>query len=221
MIRPPCRVARIPRSRRKAMTFLEILIAVTLLAGVMIPVSSMLIDTASQSAATKAESAASSYAAKLMNQFLDELAFDDAILDATGGTPHKSEDQPGGNPVIDGTAIRWDLEVAIIPDSTIFFRHRTVRYHSPSAAPPCTNGTEAKIDAGNVMTPAFSTGVNIAPANERSVADLDRKNAGRPVLKELRLTIQWKSPRDPAFEDLTQPGPRRRTVSLITRRARL
>lgn len=212
-----------PRTRpgRRAASFVEIIIAMALLGGALVPIASMLIDTAGQSASTKAEAAAASYAAKLLNRFLDEVDFDDAVLEDTGaGSPHASEDF-GGNPTVDNTVIRWNLEVRVIPNTSIFFQHYLLRYHDPASGTPCTGGAEAKISAATVLTPTVSRDVNVTTPNEKSVDDLDRKNAGQPVLKELRLTIQWKTPRDSGFENLADPGVKRRTVSLLTRRARL
>lgn len=199
-------IATPPRPRRGA-TFIEILISMAILAGAMVPISSMMVGTAGQTAQTKAEGQAANFAASVMNRFLDNEAFDDVTDGLTG------EEE------LDGTSVRWTLQVFDFDNNDLFFAHRRIKYHRPNTDPTCQNG-EAKIAAiDNGDHPLIN-----APGGggtRQSVDELDQKNRGQVVLKELRLTVQWKTARDGDYEDPGDPNQRRRTVVLLTRRARL
>lgn len=220
---PPPRRPR-PASRRGA-TFIEIMIAMAILAACLVPISSMLVGTAGQTASTKAESSAASYSAKLMNYFLDELPFDHELIGNLGAGEEKtveSEDVDAGEHpgiggsdiVIDGTRLRWTLVVRVIPNADITPVHRLIHYHDPREVPcdPQEAWIGANASAGD--PDSYST-----LEDSKSVVDLDKKNQ-EPVLKEFRLTVQWRTPRDATFEDIATP-PHKRTVTLLTRRARL
>lgn len=58
-------------------------------------------------------------------------------------------------------------------------------------------------------------GANVNDTGSATAAELDRKNAGQPALKDIVVTFQWQGPRDTAM------GGPSRTQTLVTRRARL
>ncbi len=184
---------------------------------------------------------AASHAASLMNTFLEKLSFDDDALLA--GT-HTSEtatntDIPGVNPTgtfsIDGTELRWTLEVKdyLSNDPLLKFKHWRVNFYKIDGSPPAQDELAVDLPADG-PGPYISEINGAAETNPRLIFDLDAKAGRKPdgvspstVMKELRLTIQWKSPRDAGFEDISGPLDKdqerqlRRTATLLTRRARL
>lgn len=213
--------------RRQAASFIEIVIAMAILSGALIPIGWMLTGTASQTAKTKAEAAAASYAATLMNTLLDQVDFDDPVLAATGGTPRVGDTswthpEVPGETTIDGTRIQWVLEVHdfLASDPAIAPAHWRVRFNAIDDCPPAGGGAPVALP---VATPVLDTHYN--EVNNRTIADLDSK-VGPPntaVLKEIKLTIQWQTPRDAGYETLAGADTRtlQRSVVLMTRRARL
>ncbi len=197
------------RARRRGASFLEILIAVGLLAGALVPIGSMLVGTAGQTAATKAEAQAANFAATVMNRFLDNEKFDDVTDGLTG-----EEAMPDNS-----VTVSWTLNVTDISNTAITPRHRLVKYHRPTLAPDCTTGGEAKITALDANNSELVNGPG--SSRTKTVAELDQKNASQVVFKELRLTVKWKTAKEPAYEADGDPRNLKRTVVLITRRARL
>lgn len=211
-------------SPRKGMSLVEILVAVGMLAGVLVPIGWMLTSSAEQTARSKAEAAAAGYAEKIMNIFLEEVSFDDL----TDGT-HTSESPPTGFPggeTIDGTEVRWTLEVTSHDSDDFFPAHwritRPIPPSCPTAPPPYLTLPPADPDT-------FRVEVNAGTSRDRHAAFLDSKTgrdaSGSPqaLLKDLRVTIQWKSPRDDDFEAFTgdQEKDLKRSVRILTRRGRL
>jgi hypothetical protein len=196
--------------------------AMAMLAAVLVPIVWMVSGTANQTAQSKAEAAAAGYAATVMNTLLDKLPFDHAVL--ASGT-HESQDVTDpllpGDTVIDGTSLRWSLQVHDFSSDAITFRHWRIRFTNIPECPP-----DDGVAPGDL--PAFSATDHVQEVDSRTIFNLDAKK-GRgpggvaiPVLKELRLTIQWKTPRDDDFETLGgDERILRRSVTLLTRRARL
>lgn len=86
---------------------------------------------------------------------------------------------------IDGVKIDWTMEVVEIAPGAISFTW------------------DDSVGLGGGGTPPMNADI------------LDAKNASIPAIKDLKLTVQWQSPRD-----ATMGGPTR-TQILVTRRARL
>jgi hypothetical protein len=195
-----------------------------ILSGALIPLGWMLTGTATQTAKTKAEAAAASYAATLMNTLLDQVDFDDAVLAPTGGNPRIPDAawnhaEVPGITEIDGTLIRWVLEVHDFTAADISPAHWRVRFNAIDDCPPPGGGAPVALP---VATPV--AGTHFTEVDTRSISDLDSKigPANTAVLKEIKLIIQWQTPRDTDYEDFTQDTRTlQRSVILMTRRARL
>ena len=200
--------------------------AMAILSAALIPIGWMLTGTAAQSASTKAESAAASFASTLMNTLLEQVEFDDSVLDDTGGTPMVvdagfTHAVVPGLTEIDGTTIRWILEVHDFTAAELWPEHWRVRFNAIPDCPPANPATFSLPAAPAAGTHYFV--VNDA-TNDRNIAQLDSKIGPptTPVLKEIKLIIQWQTPRDADFEDFTaDTRTLKRTVVLMTRRARL
>jgi hypothetical protein len=140
----------------------------------MIPIAAYFHSSGKQQARMKAESVAANYAAKVMNELLDEKPFDEVTGTLTGVA----------DPPIEGVEIEWSAEVADTMPAAVSFD----------------------------WTP---TGAGSADPHPLKANILDAKFSGKPCIKDIKLTIQWKSPRDNSM------GGPSRTQILITRRARL
>jgi hypothetical protein len=210
-------------ARRPGTSILEIVVAMAMLTAALVPIVGLFSSTANQTAQSKAEAAAATHAASVMNTFLDKISYDHAIL--APGT-HLSEgvtdpDIPG-NITIDGTELRWTMEVHDFKSDQIKLKHWRIRFSNITDCPPAPGGPAVDL-------PAFAAASHIREVSNRTIFDLDSKAGRDPisgaaisVLKEIKLTIQWKTPRDPTFETLGGDERKlRRSVSLITRRARL
>lgn len=208
--------------RRSGTSILEIVVAMAMLTGVLVPIVWMVSGTASQTAHSKAEAAAAGYAATVMNTLLDKVAFDHTMLEE--GT-HVSEDVVDpvlpGNQTVDGTAMRWTLQVHDFDSDEIQFRHWRIRFTKIADCPPADPSSPSPL-------PTFDATEHVQEVDTRTIFNLDAKKgrdssgAAIPVLKELRLTIQWRTPRDADFETLGgDERTLRRSVTLLTRRARL
>jgi predicted Abi (CAAX) family protease len=148
--------------------------AAGIMAAAMVPIAYYFYSSGQQQARMKAESVAAAYAAKIMNEWIDEMPFDDVV--STGPVTFTD---------IEGVTIEWQMEVVDIMPTAITFTWDDSVGDGGGAPPPAT------------------------------AAILDAKNATRIAIKDLKLKVQWQSPRD-----ATMGGPRR-TQILVTRRARL
>lgn len=213
-------------SSRVAATIVEIVIAMAMLAAALVPIAQMLSGTASNTAATKAEAAAATYAATLMNYLLAKVDFDDPVLaDGTRDSDtYTGTELPVPDP-IDGVQIRWRLQVVdyMADDDALTFNHWRVRFNNIDDCPPPDGSDPANPPA----LPTFDASM-IREVTDRKLIDLDAKSGEddsgsvQAMLKEIRLTMQWTTPRAPDFEDVDGDTlTLRRTVPLVTRRARL
>lgn len=147
--------------------------AAGMMAAAMVPIAHYFYSSAQQQARMKAETIAANYAAKVMNEYLDEKPFDEVVDSSESGI------------VFEGVTIDWELLVTDIQPSAITFTW------------------DDSVGLGGGLGPGATA------------AQLDSKWASETAIKDLRLEVQWQSPRD-----ATMGGPRRTQV-LCTRRARL
>lgn len=172
-------------SSRKGFSLVEIVIAIALMAMVLVPVVSLLQHSHHQIADEKAEASVSTFASSIFNKALFQQNYVDVVSES-------------GEEVIDGTTIRWNLEVEQVSNLTLTYWR--VKYHEP-----CGSG-------------AASGSVELYDNFEqKSPSEIDVKyDDGHGVLKTLKLTLDWRS----YYESFDTDDPRRKLV-LVTRKARL
>lgn len=180
---------------RRGVSLVEILVATLIFAFALIPVVTLTQGSVRHMQDDKAAVAAGNLAGRVLNHLLYKADFDSTEL-APDRNDEVNEPPSEAN---DFVSFRYFVEIKQVQGLT--FSYEKVPYH-----PPCPGGTEARYQAPPTQAPPYVY-ANVP------VDQLDRENAGRPSLKTIKLTIQWKRPGE-TFDD-------QRRVLLITRRARL
>jgi hypothetical protein len=159
----------------------EICIAMGIMGAVLVPIVGIITHTHRQIAEEKSEAVVSSFASSVLNDALFKKGYEETVSSS-------------GEEVIDGTTVRWNLEVTEVSGLTVQFQR--VVYHEP-----CGGGAEG--------------GASLYPVQNEAVENVDKKYGGS-VLKTLRLTVEWRSPGQ-SFDD---EAAHKRLV-LLTRKGRL
>ena len=162
-------------------SFVEIMVAMGIMALALVPIVSIIQHSHHQLADEKAEAAVASYASSIFNEALFKRSYDEVISES-------------GEEEIDGTSIKWELEVAELSNLELQFQR--ARYHQPCAGGACSG--------------AELLGVEQVPADQ-----LDAKYGGG-VLKTLKLSLKWR----PYYQSWSDEAPNKKLV-LCTRKARL
>jgi prepilin-type N-terminal cleavage/methylation domain-containing protein len=169
----------------KGFSLVEIIVAIAIMAMVLVPVVSLLQHSHHQIADEKAEATVSTYASAIFNKALFQQNYVDVVSDT-------------GEEVIDGTTIRWNLEVEQV--SNLKLTYWRVKYHEPCAGGAASGSVE--------LYPDFE---------QKAPSEIDVKyDDGQGVLKTLKLTLNWRS----YYENFDVEDPRKVLV-LATRKARL
>lgn len=168
--------------RRRGISLVEVLIACAIMAAALVPIMGIISNSHRQIAAEKAEATAASWATTKLQEAVYTLPFGEV-------------NSGSGEEVIDGTTIRWTLDVTEVPFSLTY---QPVRYHTP-----CGGGGEGgSVELGDLQS--------AVPAGE-----IDRKFGGS-VLKTLVLNVDWR----PFSQGWDGDDPSKHVV-LVTRKARL
>ena len=167
---------------RHGFSFVEILMALGIMALALVPIVSIIQHSHYQIADEKAEKAVANFADTIFNKALFKQTYEEVVSDS-------------GEEVIDGTTIRWNLEVAEVSNFALQFQR--VRYHEPCGASGCNKTVE------------------LLDPETRTAAEIDVKYGGG-VLKTLQLTLQWR----PYYQSFDEED-NRKILVLGTRKARL
>lgn len=165
-------------------SLIEIVVALAIMALVLVPVVSLIQHSHHQIADEKAEATVATFASAAFNKALFQQSYVEVVSES-------------GEELIDGTTIRWNLEVAQVSGLRLWYQR--VKYHEP-----CGGGSA-------------SGSVELYDTEDSAPSEIDVKyNDGEGVLKTLKLTITWRS----YYENFDEDDPRKRLV-LATRKARL
>ncbi len=164
---------------RAAMTFIEILLAVFILAMTMLPILQFLGRSTGGSKEDRTQAAAAAYAAKLMNQYLYELSWTNVNDGGISGTGTLADDTKTG------VEFKWTGKVLDAwPIGNQMAVKRTTYHNGCSGA--CSQGTEdLPRRSPQTINPNFC----------------NRANVGGIVFKTVILTFQWKGPGDSGYID--------------------
>jgi len=165
----------------RGFSFVEIMVALGIMALALVPIVSIIQHSHHQIADEKAEATVATFAKSIFNKALFQQSYGDVESGA-------------GEEIIDGTTIRWNLEVAEVPNFTL--QYQRVKYHEPCGGGACG-------------------GAELYGVETRSAGEIDVKYGGG-VIKTLKLTLQWR----PYYQGWDVEDPRKVLV-LATRKARL
>jgi type II secretory pathway pseudopilin PulG len=176
----------------RAFTFVEIMVAVLIMATSLVTILKFLATTTGMSRQERAQAAAASYAAKIMNQYLYELQWTNLTSGAVDGSGWVDDDPKSG------IEFTWTGTVTDAwPVGQAFAVQRT-KYHNP-----CGGACTAAIEDLPRRTPQDINPVFVG-----------RANIGGIVFKTIAVEFKWKGPGDTAWDP-------RRSVTLVARRGML
>lgn len=163
--------------KRSGLTFIEIMIAVLIMATALISIFKFFAHTTGMSKKERTQAAAAAYCAKIMNQYMYELQWSnlaDGSIDGSGMLDNDSST---------GVEFQWSGKVLDAwPVGQNFAVQRTV-YHDPCGG-PCSGGLEdLPRSSPQEINPNFVSRVGT-------------------VFKTLVLTFKWKGPGDNGWDDV-------------------
>ena len=179
-------------ARRRGLTFIEIMLAVLIMAGVMLPIFRFLSSTTGMSRAERTQASAAAFAAKIMSQYLYEFQWTNLVDGGIDGQGWLDND-PKTN-----VEFVWEGRILDAWPVAQNFAVKRTKYHNACAG-------------------ACSAAIEDLP--RRSPADINPTFVARPtvggvVLKTIAITFKWKGPGDRDFDNI-------RTMTLVARRGML
>jgi|GEM_PF-4998121 len=173
-------------------SLVEIMLAILILGIAMLPIINLLSRTTGMSRQERTEAAASSYAGKLMNQFLNEYKWTNITDGFISGDGPLDDDPKSGI---------WFKWTGVVKDAWPITQDMAVnrtQYHTPCAG-ACSGAIEPLPKRSpKTINPTFCSRVD--------VKDI--------IFKTIAITFQWKGPGDKDYDEVRQ-------MVLVVRRAML
>ena len=183
---------------RKGMTFIEIMLAVFIMALAIVPISRMLSGVSGTTKADRCEAEAMQFASDLMDNILMKMEFDPAAI----ASPAWQISDRGD------TNIRY--QVITRPVAWASINTPVIRYH-----PPCANGVEV-LPLAQLESDILTENRDLATLDKETVDRLGLDPTGNDFdLCDIKLIVDWKPKGTPDSEFLKRP------IILISRKARL
>lgn len=191
---------------RQGVSFVEIMVAATILGAAFIPILGIVNGWTNSSRAEKMEAQVTAFVAKKMNEYLIERPW--AQVTSQGWTAVNATTDAD----MDGIQVEWKVQVTPIITLTDTFDYPAFgaqvspgKFYHPKCA-----GAESVIDGS-------AAGVRPEPAPKQiDQLDLDAFGGGTEFLREIELQVRWRWPgTDPGWTD------RRKIATFLTRRANL
>jgi len=205
--------------RRRGLTLVEILVASTIMASLLIPVVRSFSTSSRRLRSEQLENAAASFAQRILEQRIFGRPFDN--LGTVNGQPENEvivgpegiafpADNNEPETRIDGVAGLWVKYSLLISDHVVT--------DPPGANPVSFNFTEIPYASCGADT---DYQYNAAQELTKNLVEIDRDNLNKSVLKDILVILEWRGVSDPVLVPGTPiDDPARRTV-LLTRRTRL
>lgn len=183
---------------KKGMTFVEIMLAVFIMALAIVPISRMLSGVSGSTKADRCEAEAMQFASDLMDNILMKMEYNPAVIAS-----------PAWQIVDRGdTNIRY--QVITSPVAWPSIRTPVIRYH-----PPCANGVET-MEKTALEADILTENRDLGTIDKETVDRLGLDPASNDFdLCDIKLIVDWKPKGTPDSDFMKRP------IILISRKARL